>query len=101
MKEFYIIHCRGRGRSHLPPERTRLIDSARMCCNTVWVPHPRDTIVFVARVGEHDANLLDRINNRDSATDAVLDCQVSDNLILYHRWVPHISILRCGKPRTQ
>jgi len=27
------------------------------------VPHPRDVVVFVARVGKHDANLLGRINN--------------------------------------
>jgi len=29
---------------------------------SVWVPHPRDAFVFVARVGEHDAVLLCRIN---------------------------------------
>jgi hypothetical protein len=28
----------------------------------VWVPHPRDAFVFVARVGEHNAILLVRIN---------------------------------------
>jgi len=56
-----------------------------MDCNTIWVPHPRDAFVFVARVGvktdlairikrtrdafvfvarvgEHVANLLGRIN---------------------------------------
>jgi hypothetical protein len=33
-----------------------------MDCNTVWVPHPRDAFVFVARVGEHDTDLLARIN---------------------------------------
>jgi hypothetical protein len=38
------------------------IDPALIYCNTVWVPHPRDAFVFVARVGGHDANLLDRIN---------------------------------------
>jgi hypothetical protein len=44
--------------------RTRWnFSSALMCCNTVWVPHPRDAFVFVARVGEHDANLLGRTNN--------------------------------------
>jgi len=32
-----------------------------MGCNTVWVPHPRDVFVFVARVGECDANLMGRI----------------------------------------
>jgi hypothetical protein len=26
--------------------------------------------------------------------------QVSDRLILYNSWVPHISILRCGEART-
>jgi hypothetical protein len=31
---------------------------------SVWVPHPRDAFVFVARVGEHDAILLGRINNQ-------------------------------------
>jgi hypothetical protein len=40
-----------------------IIDPAQMYCNTVWVPHPSDAFVFVARVGEHDANLLGRINN--------------------------------------
>jgi hypothetical protein len=42
---------------------TPLIDPALLYCNTAWVPHPRDAFVFVARVGEHDANLLGRINN--------------------------------------
>jgi hypothetical protein len=41
-----------------------VIDSALMYCNTVWVPHPCDAFVFVARVGEHDANPLGRINNQ-------------------------------------
>jgi hypothetical protein len=39
-----------------------VIDPAFMNCNTYWVPHPCDVLVFVARVGEHDAKLLARIN---------------------------------------
>jgi hypothetical protein len=34
-----------------------------MYCTTVWVPHPRDAFVFVAKVGKHDALFLGRINS--------------------------------------
>jgi hypothetical protein len=42
--------------------RFQPVDPALMRCDTVWVPRPRDVFVFVARVGEHDANPLGRIN---------------------------------------
>jgi ATP-dependent exoDNAse (exonuclease V) beta subunit len=43
--------------------KSSVIDPVLMDCNTDRVPHPRDSFAFVARVGEHDANLLGRINN--------------------------------------
>ena len=43
--------------------KSSVIDPVLMDCNTDRVPHPRDAFAFVARVGEHDANLLGRINN--------------------------------------
>jgi hypothetical protein len=32
-------------------ETRNLTDQALMNCNRVWVPHPRDAFVLVARVG--------------------------------------------------
>ena len=51
-----------------------------MCCNTVWVPHPRDVFVFVARVGENNAILLGRINHgRSRAWITVAACLKKEN----------------------
>jgi hypothetical protein len=49
-----------------------VIDQVLMNRNAVWVPHPRDAFVFVARVGGLDANILGPVSEENSVQVDVL-----------------------------
>jgi|GEM_PF-3143075 len=57
------LYQRCSGRDFRPSAASVILLIRPFCvCNTIWVPHPRDAFVFVARVGEQGANLLGRVN---------------------------------------